>query len=237
MKTTAACISSMLAWLSCHSQVSSAGHQLHGALYACTHAVCGQHYFTSLLHAIYPKSLPMLLSCCTQDSRHQMRMLLHAPSALVLSTSSTLPSSAGLVSGHSGTISHLSLEMFLSYHKTQRMHSSSTDLPAVFDGHASDVWAAGLVGYELLFGCKPFPSLMTQENYNIEAAQPKEERLHNLAQAYEAWKVSQHSKCTIAHNTRSCPPAASVPQHKFVASSQIKLVVKAVSVGQSMYHI
>ena len=100
----------------------------------------------------------------------------------------------GMVSGYCGTPCYMAPEQLLPYIRDQQSPSSIS-----FDGRAADVWAAGTVAFEVLTGCKPFPVLMSQQQYEAELARPKQARMQRLAQAYEAWEVSR----TLLH-TAAC---------------------------------
>lgn len=100
----------------------------------------------------------------------------------------------GMVSGYRGTLFYMAPEQLLHHIRHQQSSSSSACKTIRFDGRAADVWAAGMVAFEVLTGCKPFPSLMNEQESNAEQARPKQVRMQHLAQAYEAWEVS----CTLS---------------------------------------
>lgn len=98
-----------------------------------------------------------------------------------------------MVNGYRGTLQYMAPEEVLHRHNALHAAQLTGSLPDDtyrLDGRSCDNFALGLVAYQFLTGCFPFPKLMASEEYHNQfLALDNLFQLEVLAAAYNNWAV------------------------------------------------
>lgn len=98
-----------------------------------------------------------------------------------------------MVKGSRGSLQYMAPEELLQHrhalYTAQLSGSSELDDSYELDGQASDLFALGLVAYQFLTECFPFPQLMTPQEYHQFLMLDNCSQIGILAGSYQDWTV------------------------------------------------
>ena len=98
-----------------------------------------------------------------------------------------------MVKGSRGSLQYMAPEELLHHRHTlftaQLSGSGEPDDSYELDGQACDLFALGLVAYQFLTECFPFPHLMTPQEYHQFLMLDNGVQLEILAGSYQDWTV------------------------------------------------